>query len=124
MKGLAVKYFKSFPMESPLKGNFNNTEEKNPLLGKVITVEFDDSNYQYVSVSYYFDKKEIPNVDLYLKYIQYLINDKGSKSLYINLFNLGILNSIESAINIYSPSTIEFRISFKTILKDTGEVET
>ena len=87
MKGLAVKYFKSFPMESPLKGNFNNTEEKKLLLGKVITVEFDDSNYQYVSVSYYFDKKEIPNVDLYLKYIQYLINDKGSKSLYINLFN-------------------------------------
>lgn len=124
MKGLAVKYFKSFPMEAPSKVNVKTIEEKKLLLGKIITVEFDDSNYQYVSVSYYFDKKEIPNVDLYLKYIKYLFNDKGNKSLYINLFNLGILNSIESAISIYSPSTIEFRISFKTILKDTGDVET
>lgn len=126
MKGLAVKYFSDIVEEEKNKKEEKNniTSKKDLNLGKIILMKLGDSNYQYLSVSFYFDRDKIPQCDKYLKYIQYLLDDKAYNSTFKVLFDEGDIHELKTSINEYPLSIIEFKIQFETMNDTTGYDET
>ena len=125
IKGLAIKYFSSLPSDNNITNEIEKNEDLH--LGKVAYFQLEDYHYKYFSVSFYFDKKEFPQCEYYLKYIQYLFNHKGKDSLYNDLFIFGYIRSMSTSISNYSPNVVEFKIKYDTIislLKDQPVNET
>lgn len=113
IKGQAIKYFSSLPKGEEISNCL--IEKKELHLGKVVLLLLDKAQYQYLSVSFYFDRNEFPLCELYLKYFQYLLNDKSENSLYYSLVTYSLIRSMSTSVNIYYPSTVEFKIQIETI---------
>lgn len=113
IKGQVIKYFSGLP-KGEEKSNYL-IENQELHLGKVVLLLLDKAQYQYLSVSFYFDRNEFPLCELYLKYFQYLLNDKSENSLYYSLITFVLIRSMSTSVNIYYPSTVEFKIQIETI---------
>ena len=126
MKGLAIKYLNDIVKEESSKKEEKNkvTSKKEFDLGKIILMNLDDSNYQYLSVSFYFDLNKIPQCDKYLKFIQYLFDDKAYNSTFKVLFDDSNIHELKTSINEYPSSLLEFKIQFETMNDTTGYDET
>ena len=111
LKGKAIKYFSDIPVE---KRKVDKNEIKiEP--GKAVIVILDDSNYQYASVSFYFNTKEINNVDVYLNYFKYLFSDKSDNSIFGYMFDFGITHDLKISISYVDSMNVEFKMQFETI---------
>ena len=114
LKGKAIKYFSDIPIEK----RTNRVEKKNEIKiepGKAVIVILDDSNYQYASVSFYFNTKEINNVDVYLKYFKYLFSDKSDNSIFGYMYDFGITHDLKISISYIDSMNVEFKLQFETI---------
>ena len=127
IKGLAIKYFGN--IISSYNETSNQIQKKVPLslnLGKIGFAEFDRSFYHNVDIFFYFDKSAIPEYEYYLKYIQYLVNDKKlynydptdsnqlKYSVIKMLRHLDVATNVTTAIKTYAPSIVEFNLKIET----------
>lgn len=87
MKGIALKYFNSFQSKKANETEASKQKVKSLHLSKIVSLVTDQYTYQYTSISFYFDLTTITKCELYLKYFQYLLNDRTKGSLHYLLFS-------------------------------------
>lgn len=114
IKGLALKYFGDIKESDIFNSDkLINKKTNHPNLNKIVSIQSKGFS-QYLSISFYFNITEIPQSNLYLKYIKYLIKDKARCSLSSQLFQLGYISNINIYITFYQIDIIEFKINIKT----------
>lgn len=114
LRSFAIKYFSNIPNSTSVKKQ-ENKAEYNLRLGNIIFTDLGKTKKGYLSLSFFFKKSEFPNIELYLKYFQYLVKGSSNKNYRFNIENSPdeneIIKEIYSSISTYKSEIVVFKIS-------------